>query len=232
MTRQTPGNISGFPAFTACMAKHANKLTRPLVALMASVAVASAEPATTDLHFMILRNGDQIGTNTIQIRQDGATTVAETKTHIKVKLGFVTLYRFDQTQTEHWEDGHFVSLSAKTDDNGTTHEVRAKAGHDALSVDADGETKLLAPSIIPDSLWSPAILAQKTALNPQDGSLLKLHAIDRGEDQLRLAGHAVKAHHYSIEGTQPEDVWYDSDHHLVRMELRGRDGSRIEYRLD
>jgi hypothetical protein len=215
------------------MAPRANKLIRPITALLASMAVAAAEPATTtDLHFLILRNGDQIGTNTIQIRRDGAATVAETKTHIQVKLGFVTLYRYDQTQIEHWADGHFVSLSAKTDDNGTTHQVSAKAGHDAVSVDADGETKKLDPSIIPDSLWNPAFLDQKTALNPQDGSLLKLHAIDRGEDQLRLAGHSIKAHHYSIEGTQPEEVWYDSDHHLVRMELRGRDGSRIEYRLD
>lgn len=214
------------------MPLHANKLTRPIAALLASVAVAAAEPATTDLHFLILRNGDQIGTNTIQIRRDGADTVAETKTHIQVKLGFVTLYRYDQTQTEHWADGRFVSLSAKTDDNGTAHQVSAKAGHDAVSVDADGETEQLAPSIIPGSLWNPAFLDQKTALNPEDGSLLKLHAIDRGEDQLRLAGHSIEAHHYSIEGTQPQDVWYDSDHHLVRMEMRGSDGSRIEYRLD
>ena len=220
-----------FRAFTACMGKHAKNLIRPIAALLASVAVAAAEPQTTDLHFMILRNGDQIGTNTIHVRRDGAATVAETKTHIKVKLGFVTLYRYDQTQTEHWADGHFVSLWAQTDDNGTDHEVYAQGGHDAVSIEADGETGKLAPTIIPDSLWNPAFLDQKTALNPQDGTILKLHAIDKGEDQLRLAGRSVRAHHYSIEGTQPEDVWYDSDHHLVRMELRGRDGSRIEYRL-
>jgi hypothetical protein len=221
-----------FRAFTACMAHPAKNVTRSIAALLASVAIGAAEPSTTDLHFMILRNGDQIGTTTMRIHRDGAATVAETKVHIQVKLGFVTLYRYDQTQTEHWADGHFVSLSAKTDDNGTSHEVNAKAGHDAVRVDADGETKQLAPTIIPDSLWNPVLIDQTTALNPQDGSILKLHAIDRGDDQLRLAGHSVKAHHYSIEGTQPEDVWYDSDHHPVRLELRGRDGSRIEYRLD
>lgn len=200
--------------------------------MSAVTAVAATEPATTDLRFSILRNGDQIGTVTMQIRRDGAATVAHTKTHIQVKFGFVTLYRYDQSQTERWADGHFVSLSAETDDNGTPHQVSAKAGHDAIRVNADGETKDLAPSIIPDSLWNPALLAQSTALSPQDGSILKLHAIDRGEEQLRLGGHSIKAHHYSIEGTQPQDVWYDSDHHLVRMEMRGRDGSRIEYRLE
>ena len=215
------------------MPQHAKNLGRPLAALLASLAVAAAEPATTtDLHFLILRNGDQIGTNTIHIRRDGAATIAETRTHIQVKLGFVTLYRFDQIRTEKWTDGHFVSLSAKTDDNGTTHRVDAKAEPDAVRVEADGESKKLAASIIPDSLWNPTLITRDAALNSQDGSVLKVHAIDRGEDQLRLAGRSVKAHHYSIEGTQPEEVWYDSDHRLVRMEMRGRDGSRIEYRLE
>jgi hypothetical protein len=207
-------------------------VVRLILAFSALTAVAATEPATTDLRFSVLRNGDQIGTSTMLIRRDGSATVAQTKTHIRVKLGFITLYHYDQTQTEHWADGHFVSLSAKTDDNGTPHEVSAKAEHDAVRVDADGETKSLTPSIIPDSLWNQALLSQNAALNPQDGSVLKLHAIDRGEDQIDLAGHPIKAHHYSIEGTQSEDVWYDSDHRLVRMEMRGRDGSKIEYKLD
>lgn len=207
-------------------------MVRLILALSAVLTVAATEPTTTDLQFAVLRNGDQIGWAKMQILRDGSTTVAKTKTHIRVKLGFVTLYHYDQTQTERWVDGHFVSLASETDDNGTSHEVSAKADHDGVDVDADGEAKKLAPTIIPGTLWSPALLTQATALNPQDGTLLKLHTIDRGEDQLRVAGHSIKAHHYSIEGTQPEDVWYDSDHHLVRMELRGRDGSRIEYRLD
>jgi len=207
-------------------------VVRLIVALSALTAVAATEPTTTDLRFSVLRNGDQIGTATMLIRRDGAVMVAETNLHIRVKLGFVTLYRYDQTQTEHWADGHFVSLSAQTDDNGTPHQVSARAGHDGISVDADGETKKLAPTIIPDSPWNPVLVSQSAALNAQDGSILKLHAIDRGEEQLHLAGHSIKTRHYSIEGTQPQDVWYDTDHRLVRMEMRGRDGSRIEYRLD
>jgi hypothetical protein len=205
---------------------------RLIVALSALTAVAATEPATTDLRFSVLRNGDPIGTMTMQIRRDGSGTVARTKTHIRVKLGFVTLYRFDQTQTEHWADGHFVSLSAETDDNGTSHLVSAKAGHDAVRVDADGDTKDLAPSIIPDSLWNPALLGQKSVLSAEDGAVLSVHAIDRGEDRLDLSGRSIKARHYSIEGTQPQDVWYGSDHRLIKMEMRGRDGSKIEYRLD
>ncbi len=175
------------------------------------MAVAAAEPATTDLHFMILRNGDQIGTTTMQIRRDGTATVAETKVHIRVKIGFVTLYRYDQTQTEHWADGHFVSLVATTDDNGTAHEVYAQAGHDAVSVEADGEsTRNSPPRYDPrqpvEPRASPA--EQYCALNAQDGSILKSHAVDRGEDQLRLAGRSIRARHYSIEGApSPKDVW-------------------------
>ena len=45
----------------------------------------------------------------------------------------------------------------------------------------------------------------------------------------RTKGRPLTAHHYSIHTTFPQEVWYDDRQQLVKVALRGSDGSRIEY---
>ena len=65
------------------------------------------------------------------------------------------------------------------------------------------------------------------ALDPQDGSVMPISVIDRGKEQLVVQGRALTAHHYSIKTTIPQEVWYDEDQRLLKVELRGSDGSTI-----
>lgn len=207
------------------------KLVRILlgIAALSAIAAAPAAPAVTNLHFAVLRDGDPIGTMTAIVRRDGKGMVAETATHIRVRIAYVPVYRFDQTETEHWADGRFVDMSAKTNDNGTVHEVTATAGRDAIKVVADGNVTQADRAAIPASLWNPALIKKATALNANDGSIMKLRVVDRGEEQLNLDGRTVRAHHYLIESNFAQDVWYDADSQLVKVELHGSDGSKIEY---
>src|SRR5689334_1449618 len=79
-----------------------------IVSAMALPATAKDQPAQLPLpsdmtlNFAVMRNGTQIGTSTIRLRRDGEETVAESVTRIRVKIAYVTVYRFDQTQTERW----------------------------------------------------------------------------------------------------------------------------------
>src|SRR5690348_1747258 len=100
-----------------------------LVLTSTSPGLPAAEPEadTVTLSFAVMRNGDQIGTSTTRLRRDGARTIAEIATHIAVKLAYITVYRYDQTEIEHWVDGYLVAMTAHTDDNGTIHKVSAKS---------------------------------------------------------------------------------------------------------
>jgi hypothetical protein len=187
-------------------------------------------PIDTTLNFAVLRNGDQIGTSTMHVRRDGPETVAEVVTHVQVKIAFVTVYRFDQTVTEHWTGGNLVEMTALTDDNGTLHKVSAKRARDTLTVEADGKTSEADPAAIPASLWNAALVRQTLALDPQDGSVTPIAVVDHGEEQLVLEGRPTTAHHYSISTGTSQDVWYDEHDRLVKVELVGSDGSKIEYR--
>lgn len=188
-----------------------------------------ASPSSETRSFAILRNGEQIGTNSISLRREGSDTVVEISTSIAVKIAFITLYRFDQTETERWADGRLISMHSTTNDDGTTHRVSADLKGKELSITADGKTRRTPSSLMPSSLWNPELARQTAALSTVDGSLMRIAVADRGDEDLSVSGHRVAARHYSLRGVYPEDVWYDERGDLVRVELRAADGSTILY---
>lgn len=202
-----------------------------LAAAGALPASAEPEPNLAAFNFAVMRNGQQIGNSSVRLQRNGRETVAEMITHVRVRIGYVTVYRFDQTQTERWADGRLVALNSVTDDNGTAHRVNATRSGNALVVDADGRTSEIDPAIVPASPWNAAVLGQRVALNPQDGTLSRVSVTDHGKEELVLSGRTTPVRHYSIETSFTQDVWYDDDKRLVRVELRAGDGSKIQYRL-
>jgi len=183
----------------------------------------------TTLSYAVTRNGDRIGTTTVRLQRDGRHTVAEIATQVQVKIAMITVYRFEQRETERWVDGELIGLHSVTDDNGTLHKVSAVRRGGKLSVNADGKESEVDPAMVPASLWNAQLVKKTMALNPQDGSIVPVSVIDHGKEQLVLQGRPMTAHHYSINTNFPQDVWYDEQHRLLKVELRGSDGSKILY---
>lgn len=204
-----------------------------LVTSTAFLAVAAhADSESKTIKFAVMRNDSQIGTNTVSVTRNGQETAVQIVTHVKVEVAYVTLYRFDQTETERWADGHLLAMNATTDDNGTVHRTNANCRDGKVIVEGDGQVRKLAADVIPASLWNPEILKQNTAFDPQDGSAVPVSVVDRGEDDLVIQGRTKHTHHYVLMTTFPQDLWYDEDHRLVKVELKGSDGSTIRYQLD
>ena len=192
-------------------------------------AMGHTEPNTATTEFAIMRDGDRIGTCTLRLQHNGRETTVHVVTHVQVKVAFFTVYRFEQTETERWVDGKLVALDSVTDDNGTPHKVSATARGNMLAVEADGNTSEVDPLLMPVSLWNPALMQKRSALNPQDGKVVPVSVTDHGKEQLVLQGRPETAHHYSIKTSFPQDVWYNENHQLVKVAMRGSDGSKIEY---
>jgi hypothetical protein len=194
-------------------------------------AAAKAEGNVTTLNFAVTRDGDRIGTCTVRLHRDGSHTIAEVATHIQVKIAFITVYRYEQRETERWIDGKLVAMNAVTDDNGTIRKVSATSNGDKLSVNADGKVSEVDPAVVPVSLWNPSLLRKSEGLDTQRGSIVPVSVVDHGKEELVLQGRPTIAHHYSIKTTFPQDVWYDEHQRLLKVELRGSDGSTIQYQL-
>ncbi|MGH6876171.1 MAG: DUF6134 family protein [Rhizomicrobium sp.] len=185
----------------------------------------------TTVNFAVMRDGTQIGTNSVRFAHEGPDTTVQTVTHVKVGVAFLTLYRFDQTETEQWAEGRLVAMTSTTDDNGTIHRASAAERDGAIVVKCNGKTSMAAPTVIPLSLWNSAVVAQNTALDTRNGAVEPIKVIDRGEEAVAVRGHTLRAHHYEIVTSFPQDVWYDDNGELVQVELKGSDGSTILYQL-
>jgi hypothetical protein len=181
----------------------------------------------TTLNFSVTRNGEQIGSTTVKWQRNGDRTIVETATTVQVKIAFVTVYRYEQQIIERWVGGRLDALSAVTNDNGSTHRVSAARSGDKLSVNADGKVDQVDPAMIPASLWNASLVRMREALNTKDGSVMPVSVVDRGKEQLVVQGRALRAHRYSIRTTFPQEVWYDEHQRLLKVELRGSDGSTI-----
>lgn len=196
-----------------------------------SAAGAAANIGAKTMNFAVMRDGAQIGTNSISFDSNGTGTRVQTVTHVSVGFGFLTLYHFDQTETEEWSGGRLVAMNSTTDDNGTVHRASASARGGKIVVEADNQVRELAPTTVPLNLWNPALMVQNSVLDPKDGSVQPIKVLDRGEDHVSVQGKTRHAHHYQIVTSFPQDVWYDDNHQLVQVELKGTDGSTIRYQL-
>ena len=197
---------------------------------MATTARADKGSVTT-LNFAVTRNGELIGNTTVRLHRNGDQTIAEVATQVQVKIAFVTVYRYEQRQTERWIAGRLAALNSVTNDNGNVYKVSARRTGDRLSVNADGKVREVDPGVIPANLWNASLVRTAMALNPTDGSVMPISVVDRGTEQLLLQGRPTTAHRYSIKTTIPQEVWYDEQHRLLKVQLRASDGSTINTTL-
>jgi len=201
-------------------------LTASLAAGLSAASAQGLPGGATAASFAILRNGEQIGTSTVRVRRQGDETIVETATEIRVTIAYITVYRFAKRQTERWIGGGFAGLSAVTDDNGKVTHVTATQSGQRLSVNVDGRFGDI-EAVAPANLWDPSVLRLTRALNTTDGTIIPVSVTDRGKEQIVVRGHSVAAHRYAIKTTGAQDVWYDGQQRLVKVELRGSDGSTI-----
>jgi hypothetical protein len=193
---------------------------------------ANAAPGASieTLRFAIMRNGDQIGTHTVEINRGPKETSVNMSTELAVKVMFITAYHMQFTTSEKWVGGKLVALNSESDDNGTKHKVSAALKGNGLEVDADGKTSTVDKNIMPATLWNHEVVKRSQVLDPKDGGVVPITVTDQGVEELTIDARTVKARHYVLKGKFPQDVWYDEKGRLVQSSLVAPDGSVILYK--
>lgn len=198
-----------------------------IVSALWLVANGAAADAAEVMRFVITRNGEPIGTHTVELSRAGTETTVNVTTDLTVKVLFLVAYRLHQKETERWSNGRLVALNSVTDDNGARHKIAVRTKGTDLELDADGNTSRLDKGIVPSSLWNREFLQHAVILDTQDGQVMPVSAVDGGMDRLVLGSRKILAHHYTVKGRYSEDVWYDEDGRLVQKKIIGSDGSII-----
>ncbi len=180
--------------------------------------------------FDILRGGDKIGTNTIDIQRQDGTTKVDIATKISVVVMFLEAYRYEHTCTESWKGGQLVAFKSRTNDNGTKHVIDVAAKPDKVSMEVDGKPVEASRTLYPASLWNRDVVTRGELFEPANGKRIAIKVKDLGDETLTVAGVEHRARHFKLSakgtGEFDRDLWFDGDL-LVRMKLSGSDGSTI-----
>jgi hypothetical protein len=197
-----------------------------IMAVAPALAQQPLEPTKIRHIYDIIREGNKIGTDVVDIDKQGNTTTVTFTTHISVVVMFVEAYRFDHSSVETSTRGRFVSYKSRTNDNGTKHSVVAMAMDNKLDLTVDGEHSEFPQIILPAAIWNKDFINATELIDTDKGTILSVKVQDMGDEVIELNGADVQAHHYKITGDFQRDVWLVNDV-PVRIKLLGSDHSTI-----
>jgi hypothetical protein len=192
----------------------------------------AAAPAKIRQAFDIIRKGDKIGANMVDIDHKGDTTTVRNKTDISVKVMYIEMYRYDHACSETWKNGQLIAFKSQTNDNGTKHAVEMAQSPtlDKITLIVDGKKTEEPKSLAPASLWSKDLVTRTELFDPADGKRFTVKVTDVGPETLTIHGVQHPTHHYQITAKPPadfdRDLWFEGDL-LVRMKMVGSDKSTI-----
>jgi hypothetical protein len=191
-----------------------------LLSLLSAGQVAAAQdvPYGGSHSFAAYRNGQRIGTHTVEFRRDGDRLAVATSIDLAVKFAGFTAYRYSHRSRELWRGDELLTLESTTNDDGKPYSVKAS-----------GET--LPPGILPSSHWRLQQTAQSQLLNSQKGTIEPIRATVVGRETVRTATGMVPATRYRYDGGIRMDQWYDDRGRWVKTTFTASDGSLIEYVL-
>lgn len=207
-------------------------LAASFVILLTSLTGVAQANVPGDLSFMVLRNGHKIGTKQYTFQGDAKKMTVDIVTDIKVKIAFITAYRFEHEAREEWVDGKLVGTTSVTNDDGDKHKLKVEADGGVLNVDGNGKQSQVGLGAVPASLWHPDTVKSNTLLNTMHGKMMAIQAEDLGEEEVKIQkGKMTPARHYRITGELERELWFDANGTLVQVRFKGEDGSKIEYVL-
>src|SRR5262245_1434552 len=179
----------------------------PAAAANSNLALA-AFPPPGRLDYKVVREGDDIGTQTVEFIRNGDRLTVRTHVNILVTILGVPIFRFTHEAEEQWQNGQLTAFRSKSDDDGEPRNVALKLQGDRLRGTYNGRTVDLPASLIPASLWRPDTVEQTVLLDPIRGRDRQVTVVDKGIEKVNVRGQMVDAHHYAMSGQITRDIWY------------------------
>jgi len=199
----------------------------PTAADTADLALASFPPPGR-LDYRVIRDGNDIGTQSVEfIRKDDSLTV-RTRVNILVTLLGIPVYRFTHAAEEQWQNGQLTEFASKSNDDGEPRDVTLKREGDRLRGTYNRHAVDLPATLIPASLWHPATVRQTVLLDPIKARDRQIAVVDKGMETIKVKGQSVQAHRYAMSGQIVRDIWYGPDGQIVQIRFPAKDGSQIQ----
>ncbi len=144
---------------------------------------------------------------------------------LRVRVAFVTAFRYQHDCDEEWEGGRLTAIRSRTDDNGKQYEVAgALSGGGFRTVGPAGPFTAPANLLTSNAVWTPDFVQQQSLINAQEGGEFGISVKRIAEEMLSGSGGAVSTTKYRVITPRCAGlVWYGPDGRWLRgvFELKG-----------
>ncbi|AEO47829.1 hypothetical protein F11_06795 [Rhodospirillum rubrum F11] len=202
------------------------RLFAPLLALalvvLAPGSGQAADPlANRALVYEIRANDSPIGRETVTLRRQGGETRVVVETLSDTRILFVSVH-YDHHREELWRNGALVSVTTRTNDDGTRHSLSVVDQGGGRQVTVDGKPADLPTDALPLTLWTRAVVAGRPLYSVIDAELYSVASQAKGKETVVIAGAAIDAERFSLKGDIDRELWYDGEGLLLRATFSRR----------
>ena len=127
-------------------------------------------------------------------------------------------------------EGRAVGRPQRPGRDGKDGSVRASSTGESLNVNGTDYSGAVPLGILPSSHWNVAQTRATQLLSTEDGELIKINVVDKGQDTVVVDGQRVDARRYLMDSDIDVDLWYDAEGRWVKLAFEAR-GQQIEYAL-
>jgi hypothetical protein len=181
--------------------------------------------------FEVSRDGTPIGTQSIEIRQQGDTVTAITESRVAVKMLGITVYRMHQVMTETFAGRRLQAVRTETRDTGGVRIAELTRNGDHWAGRVNERASEFDCDCQASAMWNVSSIGKDRIIEASQARLRRITVTDLGVENLSLPEGRVAARHFAVKGDLEREVWYDSKGNLVAAQQVGSDGSLIRQKL-
>ena len=183
------------------------------------------------LEFDVYRKGSRVGRHKVKFKQKNGQLLVESEFKLKVKVLFVTAYKFVFEATGVWVDGALQSMKGDVNDNGKKIKIDASLGEDGKFYTTGKKGDFVANSwVYPTNHWNVGAVDQSVVLNTLTGNLAQVEVVRHGIETVNTEAGPVAAEKFEYTGDlRDTNVWYDSEGRWVKMVFTTKAGETISH---
>lgn len=183
-----------------------------------------------EMQYEVLRKGKKIGTHTIRFDNTDQGLQVQAQTKMKVKLLFVTLFKYEYVSEELWCGDQLLSVQTRVNDNGQKTSTSLVHTDEGFIAQTPIGSNVLKANFQSTNHWNIAVTSTSQVFNTITGELNDVAYSPAREFTLKTKDGQKLVTEYEVTGDLNINSLYDAAGNWSGMAFNHKDGSPIEFR--
>lgn len=212
-----------------------NRMIAPAAAVVAmtlsNIGAAGGVDAV-EWNFDVYLDDREIGFHTFELDQVDGARVLRSEADFKVKILFLTAFRYEHNNREVWRDGCLTSIEARTNANGKQFNVKGAAENGRFTLESDQGPAPVGDCVGTFAYWDRKLLERDRLLNAQTGEYLDVQFKEQANTTYSLGQRDIEAErvYVTAKGIDIVLTYAGGSGEWLALESKLKNGRTLRYR--